>query len=101
MSAKIIVSYDGTANEDDAIALGRIFARAGAEASVAYVRHAKEPDYSGETLAQNEAQELVERGAALLGVLGLVVDARDVSIRPVQRQVVARIVGGVLQSLGQ
>jgi nucleotide-binding universal stress UspA family protein len=68
MSVKIIVSYDGTANEDDAIALGRIFARAGAEVSVAYVRHTKEPDYSGETLAQNEAQELVERGAALLGI---------------------------------
>jgi nucleotide-binding universal stress UspA family protein len=67
MSAKIIVSYDGTANEDDAIALGRIFARAGAEVSIAYVRHAKEPDYSGETLAQNQAQELLDRGAALLG----------------------------------
>jgi nucleotide-binding universal stress UspA family protein len=67
MSTKIIVSYDGTANEDDAVALGRIFARAGADVSVAYVRHTKEPDYSGETLAQNEAQELVDRGAALLG----------------------------------
>src|SRR5260370_641824 len=30
MSTKIIVSYDGTANEDDAIALGRVFATAGA-----------------------------------------------------------------------
>ena len=39
MSAKIIVSYDGTANEDDAIALGRMFAGAGAEVSLAYVRH--------------------------------------------------------------
>ena len=39
MSTKIIVSYDGTANEDDAIALGRVFARAGAEVSLAYVRH--------------------------------------------------------------
>ena len=42
MSTKIIVSYDGTNNEDDAIALGRIFARAGGEVSVAYVRHAQE-----------------------------------------------------------
>ena len=67
MSAKIIVSYDGTANEDDAIALGRIFARAGAEVSLAYVRHSVEPDYSGETLAQNEAEALLQRGAALLG----------------------------------
>lgn len=44
MSAKIIVSYDGTANEDDAIALGRVFARAGGEVSLAYVRHNQEPD---------------------------------------------------------
>ena len=67
MSTKIIVSYDGTANEDDAIALGRIFARAGAEVSVAYVRHSVEPDYSGETLAQHEAEALLERAAGLLG----------------------------------
>ena len=67
MSTKIIVSYDGTANEDDAIALGRVFARAGAEVSLAYVRHSAEPDYSGETLAQHEAETLLERGAALLG----------------------------------
>ena len=26
MPVKIIVSYDGTANEDDAVALGRLFA---------------------------------------------------------------------------
>jgi hypothetical protein len=26
----IIVSYDGTANEDDAVALGRLFGQAGA-----------------------------------------------------------------------
>ncbi len=67
MSTKIIVSYDGTANEDDAVALGRVFARAGAEVSLAYVRHSVEPDYSGETLAQHEAEALLERAAALLG----------------------------------
>jgi nucleotide-binding universal stress UspA family protein len=67
MSAKIIVSYDGTANEDDAIALGRIFARAGAEVALAYVRHTFEPDRDRETLAQNEAQELLDRGASLFG----------------------------------
>src|SRR5256885_6602597 len=65
MPAKVIVSYDGTANEDDAIALGRIFARAGAEVALAYVRHTHEPDRDRETLAQHEAQELLERGAAL------------------------------------
>lgn len=67
MSAKIIVSYDGTNNEDDAIALGRLFARAGAEVSLAYVRHTHEPESEREALAQNEAEELLERGAALLG----------------------------------
>lgn len=67
MSAKIIVSYDGTANEDDAIALGRLFAAAGAEVSLAYVRHTHEPDRDRETLAQHEAQELLERGAAVFG----------------------------------
>jgi nucleotide-binding universal stress UspA family protein len=67
MSAKIIVSYDGTANEDDAIALGRLFAGAGADVALAYVRHTQEPDSDHETLAQDEARELLERGAALFG----------------------------------
>ncbi len=70
MSAKIIVSYDGTANEDDAIALGRVFARAGAEVSLAYVRHSPEADSARETIAQNEAQELLDRGVELLGQPG-------------------------------
>jgi nucleotide-binding universal stress UspA family protein len=67
MPAKIIVSYDGTANEDDAIALGRIFARAGAEVALAYVRHTHEADSSRESLVQAEAEKLLERGAALFG----------------------------------
>ena len=67
MSTKIIVSYDGTANEDDAIALGRVFAGAGAEVSLAYVRHSQEPDTEREELAQAEAEELLDRGAKLLG----------------------------------
>jgi nucleotide-binding universal stress UspA family protein len=67
MSIKIIVSYDGTANEDDAIALGRVFAGAGAELALAYVRHTHEPDHDRETLVQSQAQELLDRGASLLG----------------------------------
>ena len=67
MSTKIIVSYDGTANEDDAIALGRVFARAGAEVALAYVRHSQEPDLEREKLAQGEAEELLGRGAKLFG----------------------------------
>ena len=60
MTAKIIVSYDGTNNEDDAVALGRLLGDAGAEVSLAYVRHSPEDD-------QHEAEALLERGAALLG----------------------------------
>jgi len=67
MTTKIIVSYDGTANEDDAIALGGLFARAGAQIALAYVRHTHEPDRERETLAQTEAQELLTRGTELLG----------------------------------
>jgi nucleotide-binding universal stress UspA family protein len=67
MSPKIIVSYDGTANEDDAIALGRMLGQAGADVSLAYVRHTHDADRNRETLAQHEAQELSERGAQLLG----------------------------------
>jgi nucleotide-binding universal stress UspA family protein len=65
--SKIIVSYDGTNNEDDAIVLGGIFARAGDSVSVAYVRHAHELDSQREEQIEAEAEQLVQRGAALLG----------------------------------
>jgi nucleotide-binding universal stress UspA family protein len=58
-STKIVVSYDGTANEDDAIALAGLFARAGAEVSLGYVRH------TNEAVTDEEAQEVLDRGAAL------------------------------------
>lgn len=67
MSANIIISYDGTNNEDDAVALGRVFAAAGADVSLAYVRHAPEEEASREILAQHEAEVLLERGTELLG----------------------------------
>jgi nucleotide-binding universal stress UspA family protein len=59
MPAKIIVSYDGTANEDDAIALGRLLAGAGGEISLAYVSHSE--DSVGDT------QGILNRGLELLG----------------------------------
>ncbi|HWX74764.1 MAG TPA: universal stress protein [Solirubrobacteraceae bacterium] len=65
MPAKIIVSYDGTANEDDAIALGRLLARAGAQVALAYVRHAREADSESETRTESGAHELLLRGAEL------------------------------------
>jgi nucleotide-binding universal stress UspA family protein len=66
MSTNVIVSYDGTHNEDDAVVLGRLFARAGAEVSLAYVRHTPEH----EDIAHNEAEALLQRGVALLGIAG-------------------------------
>ena len=59
MPAKIIVSYDGTANEDDAVALGRLLGQAGADVALAYVSHA--PDSAGDT------QGILNRGLSLLG----------------------------------
>jgi nucleotide-binding universal stress UspA family protein len=67
MPVKIIVSYDGTANEDDAVAFGRFSAGTGAQVSLAYVRHVSEPDSAREDIAQHEALALLERGAELLG----------------------------------
>jgi hypothetical protein len=71
MHTKIIVSYDGTANEDDAVALGRVFARGGAEVALAYVRHSQDPDPDREKLAQSEAEEQLQRGAELFGNPGV------------------------------
>jgi hypothetical protein len=59
MATKVIVSYDGTANEDDAIAFGSLLARAGAEVSLGYVRH------TDKAVSDEEAQEVLDRGAAL------------------------------------
>ena len=57
----IIVSYDGTANENDAIAYGSLLARAGAEVHLGYVRH------SEELVGDEEANALLARGTALFG----------------------------------
>jgi len=70
MSTKIIVSYDGTANEEDAITLGRLLGRAGAEVSLAYVRHNPETDSVREEIAQAEAQSVLDQGVELLGTPG-------------------------------
>jgi nucleotide-binding universal stress UspA family protein len=66
MSAKLIISYDGTANDDDALALGRMLAPAGFELALAYVRHAREFDPSREVLAQHDAEQRLERGVSVL-----------------------------------
>ena len=66
MATKLIVSYDGTDNDRDALALGRLLARAGASVALAYVRHQQAPG-GREALAEHEAEALLERGAEWLG----------------------------------
>src|SRR5271155_6081058 len=67
MPTKIIVPYDGTANEQDAITLGRLLGGAGGEISLAYVRHNPETDSVREEIAQAEAQSVLDQGVELLG----------------------------------
>jgi nucleotide-binding universal stress UspA family protein len=55
---RIIVSYDGTDNDRDALALGRALAAAGADLSLAYVMHT-----SADSAEQAHAQELLRSGA--------------------------------------
>jgi nucleotide-binding universal stress UspA family protein len=66
MTPKIIISYDGTENDQDALALGRAFARLGAQLSLAYVRHTRESEHRREELAEDEAERLLEGGARWL-----------------------------------
>ncbi|MFL5822134.1 MAG: hypothetical protein ACJ764_01685 [Solirubrobacteraceae bacterium] len=67
MPATAIISYDGTENDDDAIALGKMLAPAGFALALAYVRHAGEFDPEREALAQHDAEQRLERGTTLLG----------------------------------
>jgi nucleotide-binding universal stress UspA family protein len=67
MAIEIIVSYDGTDMDQDALALGQTLASAGASLALAYVRHVKEMEGEREQLAANEAAELLDKGAELLG----------------------------------
>lgn len=67
MSADLIISYDGTVNDNDALELGRRLAAAGASLALAYVRHSREFDPEREELAQHDAERRLARGAAEFG----------------------------------
>jgi len=69
MPIEIIVSYDATEMDQDALALGQILAGEGDSLALAYVRHAKEEGDEREQLAAEEAAELLDSGAGLLGKL--------------------------------
>jgi hypothetical protein len=67
----LIISYDGTPNDDDALALGKRLAPAGFTMALAYVRHAHEFDARREDIAQHDAEARLARGADLLGDPGI------------------------------
>jgi nucleotide-binding universal stress UspA family protein len=67
MTPKVIVSYDDTPNDQDAVVLGRHFRDAGAEVSLAYVRHSRVTDRHEELREEREAHKLLDHGANLLG----------------------------------
>lgn len=79
MSADLIVSYDGTVNDEDALALGRLLARTGAEMALAYVRHSRAADPAREAIDQHDAEHLLELGALTLNGLE---PARHVVLNP-------------------
>jgi nucleotide-binding universal stress UspA family protein len=66
MSSDLIVSYDGTPNDDDALALGKLLARTGATLALAYIRHSREFDPRREELAEHDAERRLAQGAAWL-----------------------------------
>jgi nucleotide-binding universal stress UspA family protein len=68
MTSALIISYDGTANDDDALALGKLLSQTGSAVALAYVRHAREFDPRREQVAQYDAEQRLERGAALIGI---------------------------------
>jgi len=68
MPTKIIVSYDGTDHDRDALALGKLLANGGASLELAYVRHSLEAQSGRERFAENEAEELLAAGAASVGL---------------------------------
>ncbi len=66
MAPKAIISYDDTANDLDALALGRVLARAGAELILAYVRHATHVNPDREHAEAAHAEAILERGGEWL-----------------------------------
>jgi hypothetical protein len=70
MPVRAIVSYDGSDNDHDAVALGRVLWHAGATVDLAYVRHSAEPLEAREELAREQAERMLAAGAVLLGAPG-------------------------------
>jgi nucleotide-binding universal stress UspA family protein len=65
---KVVVSYDGTDNDRDALTLGALFAAAGSELVLAYVRHVAAVDREDELQEQQQADAMLAAGAASIGM---------------------------------
>jgi hypothetical protein len=79
MAIDIIVSYDGTTHDDDALMLGRMLASTGATLSLAYVRHSREYDPKREEIGEHDAARRLEQGAVWLNDDSI---ARHVVVNP-------------------
>jgi hypothetical protein len=71
MAPHAIISYDDTPNDQDALVLGQLLARAGARLTLAYVSHRGDGE-------DHAAWDLLERGALWLDELAYHVDRRVV-----------------------
>jgi nucleotide-binding universal stress UspA family protein len=86
MALRIIVSYDDTDNDRDALALGRLLAFSGADLSLAYVRHAE-----GGALEEKEAEDLLAHGAESVGAPEM---TRHVVVNPSTSEGLAELAQG-------
>jgi hypothetical protein len=66
MAATVIVSYDGTTNDDDALALGQMLCPEPGALALAYVRHSREYDPRREEIGEHDAQRRLDHGAEWL-----------------------------------
>jgi nucleotide-binding universal stress UspA family protein len=66
LAPHVIVSYDGTPTDRDALAFGGRLHELGAPLTLAYVRHQVEPDAGRDLIAELEAQARLEHGVAEL-----------------------------------
>jgi nucleotide-binding universal stress UspA family protein len=66
MAPHVVVSYDDTQNDHDALMFGRMLHEIGATLTLAYVRHAVQASPDDERRAAEAAEALLARGAELL-----------------------------------
>ena len=71
MATHALVSYDDTLNDQDALALARVLGDAGADLTLAYVRHSNLAEQNRERLEEHEAEALLERGSRWIGDLNV------------------------------